>query len=157
MLRKFRAIVYLAAALWLIALIQILVTRVWVSRTGFTQAFARNQVTVESFETAAQNEDMRNAAQGNTCVAGEVDGKLSDDEKEKLAAGLFASLGGGTVMSGSEKIWSDYYVAYGYTSGISESRRINGKRINMNVAISYDEENDTTKVVMGSPLINSDF
>ena len=52
---------------------------------------------------------------------------------------------------------SDYYVAYGYTSGFESSKKVNGRRINMMAAFSYDEKKDVTKVVFGTPLINSDF
>ena len=34
---------------------------------------------------------------------------------------------------------------------------VNGRRINMMAAFSYDENKDVTKVVFGTPLINSDF
>ena len=157
MLRKFRMIIFLVAALWFVALVQILITRFYVSHTSFTQAFARNQVEVISDETLRQEEDLRNRAQGNQCVVGSVDGKLSESERVELAGKLFGEFGGAAVADSLENIFSDYYVAYGYTTGIKESRNVGGKRINLNVAISYDEEKNKTKIYMGSPLINTDF
>ena len=47
--------------------------------------------------------------------------------------------------------------AYGYTTGIKKYKTINGKRINMNVAVSYDEKKDVTNVIFGSPIVNSDY
>ena len=52
---------------------------------------------------------------------------------------------------------SDNYVAYGNTIGYEGSKKVNGRRINMMAAFSYDENKDVTKVVFGTPLINSDF
>ena len=157
MLRKFRIIIFLVAALWLVALVQILITRFYVSHTSFTQAFARNQVEVITDETRQQEKDLRNRAQKNQCVVGSVDGKLSESERAGLVRKLFGEFGGVAVSDGSESIFSDYYVAYGYTTGIKNSRKIGGRRINLNVAISYDEEKNKTKIYMGSPLINTDF
>lgn len=156
-MKKFRAVIFLAALLWGIALVQIIVTRVAVSQLAFTQAFARNQVTVLEEDTKEANKDLRNTSQGNHCVTGSYPGKLNDSQKKKLAEDLFQSMGGGCVMEGRERYWGDYYVAYGYTSGIRQCKKVNGKRINMNVAISYDEEANVTKILMGTPLINTDF
>lgn len=153
MKQKFKIAVTVAALLWMIVFVQILVTRFYVSHTNFTQAFARNQVTVETSE----NIDSRNIKEGNTCTEGLIRGKLSNDEKEKLAENLFRTMGGGEVMAGSMNNGNNYYVAYGYTSGIKKVKRVNGRRINLNVAISYDEEKDITNVIMGTPLVNSDF
>ena len=74
-----------------------------------------------------------------------------------MADKLFRQLGGGEVMNSNSDSSSDYYVAYGYTSGFESSKKVNGRRINMMAAFSYDEKKDVTKVVFGTPLINSDF
>lgn len=50
-----------------------------------------------------------------------------------------------------------YYVAYGYTNGINMVKRVNGKMINMNVAITYDENEDKSVVYFGVPILNQDF
>lgn len=157
MLKKFRVAVFAAAVLWLIVLVQIIVTRVYVSHTAFTQAFARNQVTVLKEETESQNADARNQRAGNLCTQGEVQGKLSLEEMSKLARQIFRTLGGGEVLSAGALSGDNYYTAYGYTTGIAAYKKVNGRRINMNVAISYDEKKDVTKVLFGSPIINSDF
>lgn len=52
---------------------------------------------------------------------------------------------------------ADYYVAYGYTMGIDKVKVVNGRKINLNVAMSYDEKEQVTRVIVGTPLINSDF
>ena len=57
----------------------------------------------------------------------------------------------------SSRQTSDYYVAYGYTSGIAFCKKINGQKINLNLAITYDETSDETTVYLGVPLLNTDF
>ena len=157
MLGKFRAAVIVAAVLWLIVLVQIIITRIYVSNTEFTQAFARNQVTVLREQTEQQNKDSRNAKEGNTCTQGAVRGKLSKEEMKALAQDMFRALGGSEVLATDSLMSENYYTAYGYTTGIKAFRTVNGKRINMNVAISYDEKKDMTNVFFGSPIVNSDF
>ena len=157
MLGKFRAAVFVAAVLWLIVLVQIIITRVFVSNTDFTQAFARNQVTVLQEQTEQQNIDSRNGKKGNVCTQGAIQGKLSKAEMKELAQDMFRTLGGGEVLAADSLMRENYYTAYGYTTGIKTYKMVNGKRINMNVAISYDEKKNMTNVIFGSPIVNSDF
>lgn len=165
---KFKCAIGAAAVLWAIVLIQILLTRWHVSHNDFTQAFARNQVTVTTSE-----EDSRNKKEGNDIKEGDVPGKLSETAKRELAESLFRQMGGGVVLDSQEspsvgfkKMAADFYntgkltesyVAYGYTNGIKTVRKVNGKSINLTVAMNYDEEKDVTHIIMGSPLVNSDF
>ena len=37
------------------------------------------------------------------------------------------------------------------------AKKINGQRINLNLAITYDEISDETTVYLGVPLLNTDF
>lgn len=157
MLKKFRAAVFAAALLWLIVLVQIIVTRVYVSQTAFTQAFATNHITVSEKETKRHNADARNGREGNVCTQGEMPGRLSQEEMCTLARRIFHSLGGGEVLSPGFLPGNNYYTAYGYTTGIAGYKKVNGRRINMHVAVSYDEKKDVTKILFGSPIINSDF
>ena len=129
-LRKFRILVFVAAVLWMAALMQILMTRFWINQNAFTQAFARNRITVLKEETRKENQDLRNRAEGNRCVVGELDGKLDSGEREKLVAELFKTLGGGIVLSPTQTLWGDTYVAYGYTIGIKNRKKVNGRAIN---------------------------
>ncbi|MCH5265741.1 MAG: YwmB family TATA-box binding protein [Lachnospiraceae bacterium] len=150
--RKFILAAAVTITLWLVVLIQIFVTRLYVSGTDFTQAFAKNQLVVTK-----KNTDTRNVKEGNTCIEGQILGKMSRDEMVKLSEELFRTMGGGSVLESSAASDGNYYVAYGYTVGIPQVKQVNGKNINLNVAISYDEKNNRTNVIMGTPLINSDF
>ena len=103
--KKFKLAIWTAACLWMVVLIQIVSTRIYVSKTDFAQAFARNRLTVEK-----ENKDTRNLQEGNTCLEGHVPGKLEAKEMEKLADGLFQTMGGGCVMEHSDADNDTYYV-----------------------------------------------
>jgi hypothetical protein len=150
--KKFTFAIWGAAVLWMVVLIQILTTRVYVSTTGVTQAFARNSLAI-----VGESSDSRDTSEENDCLEGYVPGRLDTVEMEKLADNLFCSMGGGKIMDNESSDGSNYYVAYGYTSGLKKYRKVNGHRINLNVAMQYDETKGYTRVVMGTPLVNSDF
>lgn len=150
--RKFKIAIMTAAVLWMVVFIQIVVTRIYVANNDFTQAFARNQLTI-----TGNNNDTRNIKAGNTCIEGKIFGKMDRKEMAELAEDLFRSMGGGSVLTGSISSGENYYVAYGYTNGIANVKNVNGRKVNLNVAISYNESEDCTNVIMGTPLINSDF
>ena len=129
--KKFFAAAFAAFVLWAIVILQTVLTRWYVSQTAFEQAFAKSDIMKASTQEAA--------------------------EQQTMADKLFRQFGGGEVMNSNSDSSSDYYVAYGYTSGFESSKKVNGRRINMMAAFSYDEKEDVTKVVFGTPLINSDF
>lgn len=151
---KFKILLAALVLLWCIAFVQNIITRVYVSRSSFTQAFARNQILATEKEEAAA--DTRNTKEGNLCKSGVIAGQLSSEKRRQVAEDIFREFGGVSVMS-SDVDNEDYYVAYGYTTGINTSKIVNGRKINLNVAISYDETEQLTHIVVGTPLINSDF
>lgn len=140
---KFKIIAAFALILWLVVWIQIAITRFFVYRTDFTEAFTRNQVSV-----TAQND--------KTFARGQIRGELSRDQMSELAAKLFRTLGGVTVMESDPYTAHGYYMAYGFSTGFDKVKRVNGRRINMNIAMSYDEERDCTNIIMASPIVNLD-
>lgn len=151
---KFKIILTTLVLLWVIAFVQNIITRVYVSNKSFTQAFARNQIMATEKGEAAT--DTRNTKEGNLCKEGIIAGRLSKEKTKQVAEDIFREFGGAGVMS-SDVENENYYVAYGYTNGIDTVRIVNGRKINLNVAISYDETEQLTHIVVGTPLINSDF
>ena len=147
---KFFAAAFAAFVLWAIVILQTVLTRWYVSQTAFEQAFAKSDIMKASTQEAAADSD-------NRVMEGVVNGRLNASEQQTMADKLFRQFGGGEVMNSNSDSSSDYYVAYGYTSGFESSKKVNGRRINMMAAFSYDEKKDVTKVVFGTPLINSDF
>lgn len=51
----------------------------------------------------------------------------------------------------------ELYTVYAYTENWQEYTMINGKRVNINLAFSYDEERDKTFIYLGSPLILDEY
>lgn len=181
--KKVLWMIWTAAVVWAVACIQILTTKYFVSKMDMTQAFARNQLVIENSEDAegagsttvtedgkstgdttvtedgkdTSTEDTRNTREGNKCVQAFKTGRLSTKEMADTAKALFQTMGGSVVMDHVESGDSGYYVAYGYTTGLDTCKKVNGHRVNMNVAIQYDETKGRTCVTMGTPLINSDI
>lgn len=149
MSKKIKLMIYIACILWIATFVQILLTRVFVSRSDVTQAFARNQLVVEEGSTRVED-----ICQEGGWVKGNIPGKLSYEEQQRIADNIFGYEGGSRLYEYTE---AGYYVAYGFTSGISEIKKVNGKTINMNIAIAYDETRDKSVVYFGVPIFNGDF
>ena len=86
-------------------------------------------------------------------VDGIMPGTLTDDEKKQVVKDIFLRLGANEVMSKSK----DYYLAYGYAQGISDFIRINGERVNISVAVTENETEGLTDMLISTPLLNEDF
>lgn len=149
MSRKIKIMISVVCTLWIVVFAQIILTKAYVNRNDMTQAFARNQLAI-----AAQSGELPEICQEGGWIMGKLPGRLSTEEKQRLAQSLFGYEGGGSIMEQETK---GYYVAYGYTNGINMVRRVNGKMINMNVAITYDENEDKSVVYFGVPILNQDF
>ena len=142
-------VVAVAAILWLVVLTQVLITRFWVSKHNFAEAFARNPVFSVSDEKTDQY--------GNRYVQGVCEGELEETEKRRLAEEFMNRLGGTVIFDTKNYIGENSYVAYGYTNGISKVKKINGTSINLTVTIHYDKASNQSTIQIGNPLINEDF
>lgn len=151
---KFKIILTAVALLWCVAFVQTLVTKWYVSNSAFQQAFAKNQIVLT--ENGEAERDTRNIREGNVCREGEIQGRLSREKREELVTNIFREFGGVEVMSSDEDD-DNYYIVYGYTKGIDVEKHVNGKAINLSVAMSYDEKKQSTRIVVGVPFINSDI
>ena len=149
MKRKIKLALICMCLCWIVAFVQLAMTRFYLSHNDATQAFARNQLILESDASSFQN-----LSEEGGLIKGRLSGRLTSDQKEKLASRLFHVWGG--ALKNTHQT-SDYYVAYGYTSGIAFCKKINGQRINLNLAITYDEISDETTVYLGVPLLKTDF
>jgi hypothetical protein len=149
MSKKIKTMIYFVSILWIVVFAQVIITKIYVKNNDVTQAFARNQLTI--FE---QSGELSEISQDGGWMMGKMAGKLSEEEKEKLADTLFAYEGGKSLFQNEN---GQYYVAYGYTNGIDILKKVNGKTINMNLAITYDEQEDKTMVYFGVPVLDVDF
>lgn len=149
MRRKLKLAIFCMCLCWIVAFAQFAMTRFYLSHNDATQAFARNQLILEndtgSFQILSQEGGQ---------IKGHLSGEMTSSQKKQLASRLFHVWGGALKDT---RQTSDYYVAYGYTSGIAFCKKINGQKINLNLAITYDEISDETTVYLGVPLLNTDF
>lgn len=96
---------------WIVAFAQFAMTRFYLSHNDATQAFARNQLILEN-----DTDSFQILSQEGGQIKGHLSGEMTSSQKEQLASRLFHVWGG--ALKDTHQT-SDYYVAYGYTSGIA--------------------------------------
>ncbi len=84
----------------------------------------------------------------------EYKGKISQTEMEQEASSLLASYQGEMVK---EMIGNNFYSFYGFSDKVKEYIISDGEKINLNLVITYDEEEDITHIIWASPFYNKDF
>lgn len=87
-------------------------------------------------------------------LKGSYEGKLSLDEKDMVANRLLEILDAEIV---SEYRTEELYTIYGYTSYVEEAIVNKNQKINVNVAINYDEAEEKTHLYLSSPVITGDY
>lgn len=90
----------------------------------------------------------------NVTSKGNRNGKLENASATRLMEEMIASLGGTCVYS--EQV-SNAMSALGYTKSYERYLQVDGKRVNIHVALSYDEELNQTLVTLATPIIASEF
>ena len=90
----------------------------------------------------------------NMNLVGSLEGALNSTEKNELANGLLDRLGAKVVTENRD---NDIFTIYAYSKGAGSYITIGGNKINMNIAIGYDEEQDRTKVYLASPINSLDY
>ena len=90
----------------------------------------------------------------NMNLVGSLEGALNNIEKNELADGLLDRLDAKVVAENRD---SDIFTIYAYSKGAGSYITIGGSKINMNIAIGYDEEQDRTKVYLASPVNSLDY
>lgn len=90
----------------------------------------------------------------NMNLVGAIAGALNSDEKNMLADGLLKKLDAEVVAQNRE---SDIFTIYAYSEGLAPYITIGGNKINMNIAIGYDEERNVTNVYLATPVNSLDY
>ncbi len=106
----------------------------------------------ERVETILAGMDME--AEVTMTLKGNINGKLSSSEKDVISNDIIASLGGEIVSEYREE---KLYTVYAYTGKIDDYVIVGKDKININVAINYDELLDETNIYMATPIINEDY
>lgn len=86
--------------------------------------------------------------------SGAFAGNLLLETKNKMADRMIDSLNGAVVFENRQ---DDLYIIYAYTGLLDEYIKVDGNKINVQVAMSYDEENDSTKIYLATPIISGDW
>ena len=82
------------------------------------------------------------------------EGQLSKEEFQSLTTQIFSEEKAETVQS---IVKDGVFSAYGYSPQINNYIVSEGKKINLNVVSSYNEESDVTKIIVASPIYNEDY
>lgn len=92
--------------------------------------------------------------QTNMQAIGRYKGKLTLEQMNYIADGMIESLQGSIVYGNRME---DLYTIYAYSGLIDEYITSLDSKINIHVAVNYDESNDITEVKLASPIINGDY
>lgn len=90
----------------------------------------------------------------NMNLVGTLEGALNSVEKNELADSLLKKLDAEVVAENRD---NEMFTIYAYAKGAGSYITIGGSKINMNIAIGYDEEQDATKVYLASPVNSLDY
>lgn len=86
-------------------------------------------------------------------INGQYQGELGTEQRDIIAMELLEKLKAEVVVEHRE----DTYVVYAYTPLIEEYKTVGKDKINLTIAIVYNEEADVTEVLLATPLLNEDF
>jgi hypothetical protein len=85
---------------------------------------------------------------------GNLDGVRSEEEKEQIAESLVKKLQGKIAMDYKE---GDLYTVYAYSGLINEYIISMDTKVNIQIAISYNELTNKTRVVLATPILNQSW
>lgn len=85
---------------------------------------------------------------------GSYDGIRTADEKKQIAQFLVDQLHGEIALDYEE---GDLYTVYAYTGLIDEYISSLGTKVNIQVAITYDEQKDKTIITLATPILNDSW
>ncbi len=90
----------------------------------------------------------------NTCLKGSLNGELTDNKKVEMVDKLLKAMNAEEVVSST---MDNTYNVYGYTKNEDNYVYQMGEKVNVNIAITYDSEEDITYIHMANPFINKSF
>lgn len=86
--------------------------------------------------------------------SGAFAGDLSLETKNKIADRMIDSLKGEVVYENRE---DNLYTIYAYTGLLSEYITVDKSKINIQVAMTYEENTDRTRIYLATPIISGDW
>ena len=85
---------------------------------------------------------------------GNYEGNLSTGEKKQIASLLVEDLQGEIALEYDE---GDLYTIYAYTGLLNEYIVSIGRKVNIQIAISYNELTNKTRVTLATPILNQNW
>ena len=90
----------------------------------------------------------------STCLIGWLDGKLDDGQVRFRLNHAFSAI----HASVHDTVTDFYYISMsGYSPDMAESLIVNGKEVNVNMAMRYSTTDNRTYCIVGSPVITEEY
>ena len=90
----------------------------------------------------------------NVSITKTYSGKLSDKKMNEIIHGLVKGIEGEIIYI---KTWDNKVCVYAYSSLLNNSVLYNGKKININIVLSYMKDMKKTNIHMATPMVNIDY
>ena len=107
----------------------------------------------KELEKAFKAQDVKNI-QTTLKYEGSKNGTLNKEQKHKMATMLVKDLEGKIAMEYDE---GDLYTVYGYTGMLKDYVKSLGNKINIQIAITYNELTNKTTVTLATPVLNDSY
>ncbi|NLJ99975.1 MAG: YwmB family TATA-box binding protein [Clostridia bacterium] len=89
-----------------------------------------------------------------TNLTGTLPGRLSLDDKNRIAESLFEGMGVQEIQGIKEE---GLFSLTGFTPRIRENLKIGNKKVNLNIALRYHSSDGRTYIYIGSPLLVGEY
>lgn len=90
----------------------------------------------------------------NMCIIGSLDGNLKDSDLENICARIFKSAGADKIEGMRDK---GLISVSAFSPSINEAVRVNGKQVNLNVAVRYNSYEGKTYIWLATPVITTEY
>ncbi|WP_167957735.1 YwmB family TATA-box binding protein [Anaerosporobacter faecicola] len=104
-------------------------------------------------EKSAEGLEARDV-ESQVTFTGRYDGKLSMEERNQVTDQFLRNLQASIVL---EQRGDELYTIYAYTGLIDDYIKSQGSKINVNLAFTYNEKKNTTKLYVATPILNQDY
>jgi len=90
----------------------------------------------------------------NSCITGNFDGKLDNNQLNEICKNIFRGAGAKKVEGIRDK---NLVSVSAYSPVIQDSIQVNGKNVNLNLAIRYNSFEDKTYIWLATPVIATEY
>lgn len=90
----------------------------------------------------------------NITIVGTYNQRFSADETKRVAKRILSCIKSNVI---EEYETERLYSAYGYTNLIDDYRKIENEKVNVHIALRYNEYEDKTYLYLASPIISEDY